>query len=113
MTNLANFVSEVDAADLRDRTMFHRLVAEGLALTGVTLEQAAEEFKTAPGTVSRWKNGHAAPAVFSRPTILRFFRQRAQRMAKQQEAAAGTYGGDHGSSVEAFAPVYVRSTESR
>ena len=87
MTELASFLSRVEAADVRERATFHRLVSEGLAVTGVTLEEAAQEFKTAPGTVSRWKNGHSAPAVFARGTIVRFFRQRADRMARNQAAS--------------------------
>lgn len=66
-----------EAKDLRDAELFCSLVAKGLAVTGLTLEEVAAEFNTAPGTVSRWANRHTAPALFERKTIVEFFIHRA------------------------------------
>jgi len=76
------FIDYAKRLDPSDKTAFCNLVATGLQLTGMTLEEIAEKFDTAPGTVSRWKNGHTAPAVFARKSIIRFFLQKAERQVR-------------------------------
>ena len=83
---LNEFIDVAKRLDPSDKTAFCSLVAAGLQLTGLTLEEVASKFDTAPGTVSRWKNGHTAPAVFARKSIVRFFLQKAERMARGTSA---------------------------
>jgi hypothetical protein len=63
------FLAEAERADLADKQAFSWIVREGLALTGLSVREAAELFRTAPGTVSRWENGHTAPAMVARLAI--------------------------------------------
>jgi transcriptional regulator with XRE-family HTH domain len=63
------FLNQAQRADLRDKKAFSLIVREGLALTGMTVRDAAELFRTAPGTVSRWENGHSAPPLIARDAV--------------------------------------------
>lgn len=62
------------------KSAFQQLVREGLALTTLTLREVAMALETAPGTVSRWQNGHTAPAAFMRPRVVAFFKKRVRRL---------------------------------
>jgi hypothetical protein len=64
-----DFLNQAKRADLRDKQMFSFIVREGLALTGMSVRDAAELFRTAPGTVSRWENGHTAPPLVARDAV--------------------------------------------
>ena len=82
------FIKAATEASLEDRTRFRDLVSQGLDLTGMSLREAAREFKTAPGTVSRWVNGHSAPAVVAREAIIKFFRARVRRIVQAEQKRA-------------------------
>ena len=69
MDRFAEFLGEAKRADLRDKQVFSFIVREGLALTGMSVRDAAELFRTAPGTVSRWENGHTAPPMVARIAV--------------------------------------------
>lgn len=69
MDRFAAFLHQAHQADLRDKQAFSFIVREGLALTGMSVRDAAELFRTAPGTVSRWENGHTAPPLVARDAI--------------------------------------------
>ena len=68
--NFARYIQEAAAADPTDRATFSRLLRDGRALAGMSLRDAAGEFRTAPGTVSRWENGYCAPPVIARREII-------------------------------------------
>lgn len=70
------FLKTADTADLSDPKEFQNLVAEGMKLAGITVKEAARKLKTAPGTVSRWMNGHSAPHVLGRAPVIKFFQER-------------------------------------
>ena len=93
MNAFEQYVAHASAADLTDKTVFSDAVREGLELTGMSLREAADTFKTAPGTVSRWENGHCAPPMVARIAIIGIFLSRARRIAARLEretlAAAG------------------------
>lgn len=59
---------EYDAAF---RKKFARLMTEGRLSSGMSLREAADEFRTAPGTVSRWEKGYSVPAAWDE--ILSFY----------------------------------------
>jgi len=69
MDRFSKFLDKAKRADLRDKQMFSFVVREGLALTGMSVREAAELFRTAPGTVSRWENGYTAPALIAREAV--------------------------------------------
>lgn len=80
------FIDYTKQIDPSDKTAFCSLVATGLQLTGLTLEELAAKFDTAPGTVSRWKKGHTAPAVVARRSIIKFFhRELSGRLESQRQ----------------------------
>ena len=90
MQQYTRFLMEAERADLRDKQAFSRLVREGLELTGMSVRDAAELFRTAPGTVSRWANGHTAPPLIARRAIRDLLVPRISRiassLARQREA---------------------------
>ncbi|MBI5529790.1 MAG: hypothetical protein HY897_25985 [Deltaproteobacteria bacterium] len=71
---------KVSEADAEVRETFARLAAEGRRLAGMSLREAAIEFRTAAGTVSRWENGYSAPPAISRREIISFYRTRVRRI---------------------------------
>ncbi len=64
-----NFLNQAQRTDLSDKQAFSSIVREGRALTGMSVRDAAELFRTAPGTVSRWENGHTAPPLVARDAV--------------------------------------------
>ena len=90
MQHYTRFLTEAERADLRDKQAFGRIVREGLELTGMSVRDAGELFRTAPGTVSRWANGHTAPAMIARRAIRDLLMTRVSRiassLARQREA---------------------------
>lgn len=83
MQQFTRFLSEAEHADLHDKQAFARLVRDGLALTGLSVRAAAELFRTAPGTVSRWENGHTAPPMVARQAVMKLLTTRVSRIASQ------------------------------
>jgi hypothetical protein len=81
MEPLKQFLAEAKSADLRDKEMFAFVVREGLTLTGMSVRDAGELFRTAPGTVSRWENGHTAPALVARYAVRDLLVNRVTRIA--------------------------------
>jgi hypothetical protein len=75
------FLAEAKRADLADKQAFSLIVREGLALTGMSVRDAAELFRTAPGTVSRWENGHTAPPLVARRAVRDLLVTRVSRIA--------------------------------
>lgn len=75
------FLTDARRADLGDRQAFSSIVREGLALTGMSVREAAVMFRTAPGTVSRWENGHTAPAMVARSAVRDLLVARVSRIA--------------------------------
>lgn len=82
MNRQVAYVEKSRTAPVEDREVFRNLLTEGLELTGMSLREAAREFKTAPGTISRWVNGHSAPALVARVAILKYLRSRVNRIAR-------------------------------
>lgn len=76
------YIKMTRTASIEDREVFRDLLSEGLDLTGMSLRDAAREFKTSPGTVSRWVNGHSAPAGVAREAIIKYLRSRVNRIAR-------------------------------
>lgn len=95
MERLTRFLANAKHADLRDKQMFNSIVHEGLALTGMSVRDAAVLFRTAPGTVSRWENGHTAPAIVARYAVRDLLVSRVARIAstleQQQHVAVSAY----------------------
>lgn len=83
MERFTQYVADVDRVDLRDRQKFAWVVREGLALTGLSVRDAAELFRTAPGTVSRWENNYSAPALVARQAVRDVLRTRVARIARE------------------------------
>lgn len=81
MEQFTRFLKEAERADLRDKQAFARIVRDGLALTGMSVRDAAELFRTAPGTVSRWENGHTAPPMVARQAVSNLLATRVSRIA--------------------------------
>ena len=81
MEQFTRFLDEAKVADLGDKQAFSRIVREGLALTGMSVRDAAELFRTAPGTVSRWENGHTAPPLVARDAVRKLLVTRVSRIA--------------------------------
>jgi transcriptional regulator with XRE-family HTH domain len=54
-----------------DEQTFAKLMKEGHERTGMSLLEVAQIVRTAPGTVSRWENGHSAPYVTVREAIIK------------------------------------------
>jgi DNA-binding transcriptional regulator YiaG len=69
MERFAHFLTKAKRVDLSDKQNFSFIVREGLALTGMSVRDAAQLFRTAPGTVSRWENGHTAPPLVARNAV--------------------------------------------
>lgn len=86
-TLFEKYLDEAQDADLRDKQIFGRLVGQGLALTGMTLREAAVTFKTAPGTVSRWGNGYCAPPMIAREKIMSILTARVRRIHQLEKSA--------------------------
>jgi DNA-binding transcriptional regulator YiaG len=81
MERFTHFLAEAKTADLANKRTFSLIVREGLALTGMSVRDAAELFRTAPGTVSRWENGHTAPPLVARRAVRDLLVTRVQRIA--------------------------------
>ncbi len=100
-----------------DKVIFGRLVRNGRALAGMSLREAADQFKTAPGTISRWENGYCAPPVISRRLIVRFFNNRIQRIVERLSKTRDevreplTYGS--GVAEVGAGPVFARASAGR
>lgn len=71
-----SFITTSKDANLDDREVFTSLLKWGLTLSNITYDTMTEKFKTAPGTVSRWVNGHSAPQSFARKTIISFLQSK-------------------------------------
>ena len=69
MDRFTNFLNQAKKANLEDKQAFSFVVREGLALTGMSVRDAAKLLRTAPGTVSRWENGHTAPPLVARDAV--------------------------------------------
>jgi transcriptional regulator with XRE-family HTH domain len=80
MDRFTAFLDQAHQADLRDKQTFSFIVREGLALTGMSVRDAAELFRTAPGTVSRWENGHTAPPLVARDAVRNLLVTRVSRI---------------------------------
>lgn len=85
MERLTRFLANAKHADLRDKQIFSSIMHEGLALTGMSVRDAAVLFRTAPGTVSRWENGHTAPAIVARYAVRDLLVNRVARIASTLE----------------------------
>lgn len=81
MEQFTRFLGEAKRADLVDRQAFAFVVREGLALTGMSVRDAAELFRSAPGTVSRWANGYTAPPLVARLAVRDLLVTRVSRIA--------------------------------
>jgi len=81
MEQFTHFLAEAKSADLADKQTFSWIVREGLALTGMSVREAADLFRTAPGTVSRWENGHTAPPLVARRAVRDLLEIRVRRIA--------------------------------
>lgn len=82
------FLKEAERADLRDKHAFGQIVRDGLALTGMSVRDAAELFRTAPGTVSRWENGHTAPPLIAREKVRDLLITRVSRIERHMAIPA-------------------------
>jgi transcriptional regulator with XRE-family HTH domain len=82
---------EKTAGEVADHEEFQALFAEGMEFTGMSLRDAAHAFKTAPGTISRWMNGHTAPSQVAREAILRDLRHRVQRIVRASRSKSGEH----------------------
>lgn len=89
MERFGQFLVDAKKADLRDKQAFSSLVREGRELTGLSLRDAAQSFRTAPGTVSRWENGHTAPPVVARYAVVDLLVTRVARIEASLSVAAG------------------------
>lgn len=85
---LEQYVNDAQQVDLSDKGAFSRILGDGLGLTGMSLRDAATLFKTAPGTISRWENGHCAPPVIAREAVVRYFVTRIKRMLSNSAVTA-------------------------
>lgn len=81
MERFTQFLETAQAADLKDKQAFALMVREGIALLGMSVRDAGVLFKTAPGTVSRWENGHTAPALVARDAVRNLLTTRINRIA--------------------------------
>jgi hypothetical protein len=76
---LVDFIVALDVATTRDDTIFFiPLLVYGVGLLGLNDRFVAEKCHTAPGTVSRWRNGYSKPA--SCTGVYRFLRNKAKLM---------------------------------
>lgn len=73
------------------KEVFCALFAAWFDVSGLTLEEVAGHFSTAPGTVSRWRAGHSAPAPPARSNVIAFVRQAAVKIAEALYAALEAY----------------------
>lgn len=51
-------------------------------ILNISIKQAAKEFKTAPGTITRWMNAYSAPALPGRLAIIAQLRKRYETQSK-------------------------------
>jgi hypothetical protein len=82
------FLKEAERVDLRDKQAFGRIVRDGLALTGMSVRDAAALFHTAPGTISRWENGHTAPPLIAREKVRELLMTRVSRIERHMAVPA-------------------------
>lgn len=71
--NRISYLKDSRGANLEDKYVFAELAKRGRKLTKMTLRDVADRFYTAPGTFSRWENGHCAPPLVSRQRIINSF----------------------------------------
>jgi len=88
MDQFTLFADDARTANLADKQAFGSIVRDGRALSGMSLRDAAELFRTAPGTVSRWENGHTAPPLVARRAIRDLLVTRVSRIAKASHRIA-------------------------
>lgn len=100
-----------------DKAIFSQLVRRGRALAGMSLREAADQFKTAPGTISRWENGYCAPPVIARRLVIRFFSNRIQRIVKRlpetREEDREPLSHDSGIAQVGAGPIFARVSAGR
>lgn len=75
---------------LQLKAQFCRDFAEKMAASGMTVQEAASAFNTAPGTITRWIYGRTAPAVYSRATIIKTLDQAIEKKQVIMSKAAET-----------------------
>ena len=112
MTAFDSFLMASESgADAREK--FAHLAAEGRRLAGMSLREAAVEFRTAPGTVSRWENGYSAPPAIARREIINFYRTRVRKIrnaaASEQRFDSPSTDNLAADSVSPMAAMGVRS----
>ena len=83
MHQFETFIRAATEANLEDRQVFSQIVHDGLALTGMSLRDAATVFRTSPGSISRWENGHSAPSLLGREMIRDVFVTRVTRIVRE------------------------------
>ncbi|MEK7138923.1 MAG: helix-turn-helix transcriptional regulator, partial [Patescibacteria group bacterium] len=64
--SFVKYIRDARFANLKNKAVFVRLFKRGRMLSGISTQKAAEKFRTSPGTISRWENGHSAPPVLAR-----------------------------------------------
>lgn len=79
MRKLADYISLSKRANLDVKQVFCSLVDEGLRLARISEQALAERFCSSVGTVSRWRNGQAAPAKASRKYVIDFLVESAKK----------------------------------
>jgi hypothetical protein len=67
---LAREINAISADDLADPKTFHSLLSYAVTHCGVAPGRLAKRLRVDPVTVSRWINKRAAPATFSRKTVI-------------------------------------------
>jgi transcriptional regulator with XRE-family HTH domain len=87
MNVFLSYAQRAQEGQLDSRESFASFAREGRKLIGMSLRDVANQFRTAPGTVSRWENGHAAPPIIARQAIIEFFRSRVQRIGVSLESS--------------------------
>ena len=61
-----------------DNKLFAAIVNSALSVLDLTERDLAVEFKTAPGTISRWANGHSRPAKPAQRAVITAISRRAK-----------------------------------
>lgn len=82
VNKMRDYANRVRVADVHDRDVFKALMAEGMDLTGTTLQEAAVALKTSQGSVSRWVHGFSAPADLIRQRALNVLAEKARRIVR-------------------------------
>lgn len=81
--DLLDYLDRAKTADLGNTVIFSQMVREGRKLSGLSLQQTADQLSVDFGAVGLWEHGFGMPCLAKSQEIVRFFCDQISNMLAQ------------------------------